>query len=1015
MKQLLLSLGIMFTLHAQAQLTNVLLEPYVIEGGISEQPPGTTTYRLYATFQNPTDRLVAVFSTADCYELEIATTTHFYNDVDFGEVSGNRINTQFFQYSSTLAADSWVTIGADNEDYPDVYSFYMEDGYGYGFYDSFHMDEGVNLNPYEASWFAEPSSILTMTTGLDNRVLIGQFTTSGTIRYKLNMQVFTYPNGTDNEEVRIDYVWNAGCYGEGAASEFAQVHPSLIFGYCNDPAACNYEPTSELVDGCVYLEGCTDATACNFNANVCIDDATCEYINGCTDPYACNYNDLACSDDGSCDYSTCGCNIETACNYYPAYTTDVDCDFVYGCTNPIGCNFNADACDDDGSCEFATCGCNEVAACNYNPIYETNVDCQYIEGCMDPTYCDYNPSACIDTGCSSLGGCIDELAANYDPEAECTMGCEYSLSGIVFHDINSNGIQDEGEQGIAMQTVYIGNAITMLTDDFGHFTAVLPNGNYSVYVLNVNPFPVATTAMPVMYNTGGGAGEIAIGKNFVTEINGIDITLYPNWDGLVCDQNNNFNICYRNMGNVPIDGYVEFTKDGLIPSFNEVTPIDSIVGDKAYLSFENLMPLQMFFYDIGLQGTSFELMGEYVVNAADAYGYDNNVQVAYGQKVRESQVLCAYDPNDKQVFPMGYAEPHYIRPDTTLEYLVRFQNTGNFQAFNVLVRDTISEHLDLSTFELVANSHSVQTCINAETREIQFFFENINLPDSTCCEADSHGLIAYKIRTKSDLAHNTEIENTAYIFFDSNPAIVTNTTLNTIFVCDSTFADIDGAMAEICAGEELQLIPQNAFISHFGWMLDGELIGDESELTWLAEAEGTYALSLLASSPVCADTETITVDVLPAPQVAFISIYNTLIATEGSSYQWYINDTPIDGADEQIFDITVDGVYHVEITNPNGCVGASDAIFIAYVGVNDINAEEIALYPVPVQRGGVLHIAGDQLVDIINIRVSDANGRVVFEHTGSLRQINIGDWPSGSYTLELAAGAVQTRKQIIVN
>jgi len=1001
-------------LNVKAQLVDVLLEPYIIEGGISVQPEGTTTYRLYATFQNPTDRLIAVFSTADCYELEIATTTNFFNDV-FGSVLGSHVNTAFFQFFPTYGADSWVTINADNSQFPDAIDLsYVESSSDGAFDASFLASEGANFHPVNATWYTLPEGVLSLPTGLDNRVLLGQFTTTGTIRYKLNLQVNTYPNGTENEPMRIDYVWNEGCYGSAFPSEYEEYHPSLIHGYCNDPVACNYDPTSEGSEGCEYLEGCMDETACNFNPNVCIDNDSCEFIEGCMDPYGCNYNEAACIDDESCDYSTCGCNNETACNYYPVYTTDVDCDFVYGCIDPMGCNFNADACADDGSCEFATCGCNEVAACNYNPIYESNVDCLYISGCMDPDFCDYNPSACIDTGCTGIGSCLDELASNYDPSASCNWGCEYTLSGIVFHDVNSNGVQDEGEQGIAMQSVYIGNSITMLTDDYGHFSAVLPNGNYSIYVLDVGLFPVPTTAMPVFYNTDGGAGEIAIGKNFVTEINGIDITLYPNWNGLVCDQNNNFNICYRNMGNVPINGYVEFTKDGLIPSFNEVTPIDSIVGDKAYLSFQDLMPLQMFYYDIGLEGTSYELMGEYVVNTAEAYGFDNNVQVAYGQKIRESQVLCAYDPNDKQVFPLGYEEPRYIQPDTTLEYLVRFQNTGNFQAFDILVRDTISEHLDLSTFELVANSHSVQTCINSETREIQFFFENINLPDSTCCEAESHGLISYKIRTMPNLEHNTEIENTAYIFFDANPAIVTNTTLNTIFVCDSSYADLMGAVTEICEGEEVQFIPENEFISDFEWMLDGEIIGDESELVWVA-TEGTHELMLNASSPVCADTETITVHVNPAPSVAFISIENTLVATGGESFQWYVDNSPIPGADEQIFDILADGVYHVEITDSLGCVGVSDAVFMVYLGIADMSADQISLYPMPVERGGVLYLTGGQMADVTSIRVYDAIGRVVFEHAGSLRQINIGDWSRGSYAMELMFGEVSLRKKFVVN
>ena len=67
-------------------------------------------------------------------------------------------------------------------------------------------------------------------------------------------------------------------------------------------------------------------------------------ISGCTDPSACNYNALANVDDGSCEFASCS-----------------------GCTDPAACNYNAGATTDDGSCEFTSCaGCTEIFACNYD-------------------------------------------------------------------------------------------------------------------------------------------------------------------------------------------------------------------------------------------------------------------------------------------------------------------------------------------------------------------------------------------------------------------------------------------------------------------------------------------------------------------------------------------------------------------------------------------------------------------------------------------------------------------------
>ena len=49
------------------------------------------------------------------------------------------------------------------------------------------------------------------------------------------------------------------------------------------------------------LNGCTDSSAFNYNANANTDDGSCiAVVNGCTDPTAFNYDASANTDDGSC-------------------------------------------------------------------------------------------------------------------------------------------------------------------------------------------------------------------------------------------------------------------------------------------------------------------------------------------------------------------------------------------------------------------------------------------------------------------------------------------------------------------------------------------------------------------------------------------------------------------------------------------------------------------------------------------------------------------------------------------
>jgi uncharacterized repeat protein (TIGR01451 family) len=143
------------------------------------------------------------------------------------------------------------------------------------------------------------------------------------------------------------------------------------------------------------------------------------------------------------------------------------------------------------------------------------------------------------------------------------------------------------------------------------------------------------------------------------------------------------------------------------------------------------------------------------------------------------QIVGAYDPNDKTGFPIGYKSANYIGQNQDIEYQIRFQNTGTDTAFTVMIRDTISNKLDISSIEFGASSH-VYTADIYGKNILKFTFNNIKLVDSFRNEAKSHGFVQYRIKQQKDLAFGTQIFNTAHIYFDYNEPIVTNKTLHTV-------------------------------------------------------------------------------------------------------------------------------------------------------------------------------------------------------------------------------------------
>jgi len=140
-------------------------------------------------------------------------------------------------------------------------------------------------------------------------------------------------------------------------------------------------------------------------------------------------------------------------------------------------------------------------------------------------------------------------------------------------------------------------------------------------------------------------------------------------------------------------------------------------------------------------------------------------------------ITGSYDPNDKQGFPRGYGDNHFIEKGQDLEYLIRFQNTGTDTAFTVRIDDVLAPELDITTLRPGASSHPYELNIRgADT--LEFLFENILLPDSFVNEVASHGFVQFKVAQRADLELGAVIENTAGIYFDFNEPIITNTTFH---------------------------------------------------------------------------------------------------------------------------------------------------------------------------------------------------------------------------------------------
>ncbi|MGC6532793.1 MAG: hypothetical protein ACON34_07295 [Flavobacteriales bacterium] len=179
------------------------------------------------------------------------------------------------------------------------------------------------------------------------------------------------------------------------------------------------------------IEGCTDPTACNFNAAATLDDGSCEFTScaGCTDATACNYDATATIENGTCEFTSCaGCTDATACNYDVTATIDDNsCESTScaGCTDATACNFDATATIDDGSCQLPD-GCTDMAACNYSPT-----------ALCDDSSCEY-------FSCAPCFGDIDGDDLITVADLLMVLG-DFGCTGVCTADLTEDGVVDTSD------------------------------------------------------------------------------------------------------------------------------------------------------------------------------------------------------------------------------------------------------------------------------------------------------------------------------------------------------------------------------------------------------------------------------------------------------------------------------------------------------------------------------------------------------------------------------------------
>ncbi len=351
------------------------------------------------------------------------------------------------------------------------------------------------------------------------------------------------------------------------------------------------------------------------------------------------------------------------------------------------------------------------------------------------------------------------------------------IQGVNYADLNSNNVLDVTEPFIANTKTIESNTGRLAFSD--------NNGFYTLYLIDSGNFQVAPfasinyyTASPANYN---------INFSSINQIDSLnDFSFQPtgNFDDVCVNItpmgnfrsgfNASYLINYSNQGTTTINGTVVFYPDSNISFVSSIPTATSITPDSIIFSVGNLTPFQIGQILVRVNVNQGLPIGTLINSGAMILPIIGDVNPGCNQSYWEVVTTGSFDPNDILV-NRNFLYDYEIPNEPQLEYIIRFQNTGNDTAFTIKILNPIdTARLQLNTLEIVAASHPMNASWIPWERNMQFLFDNVLLPDSNTNESLSHGFIRYKIKPKTNLLVGDSLNNQAYIYFDFNNPVATN-------------------------------------------------------------------------------------------------------------------------------------------------------------------------------------------------------------------------------------------------
>jgi len=235
-----------------------------------------------------------------------------------------------------------------------------------------------------------------------------------------------------------------------------------------------------------------------------------------------------------------------------------------------------------------------------------------------------------------------------------------------------------------------------------------------------------------------------------------------------------YKLVYRNTGNQPLSQtngiMLNFDNDHMNFVTASETPSSQSDGILSW-NYTDLMPLESRSIEFRMQINA-PTNPDFPVNIDDILTFTTHIDPDEIDEdpddntfVFNQTVVGAFDPNDIICIEGDLIGIEDVGKE--LHYAIRFENTGNYQAENVVVTMEIdSEKYDVSSVRLLDTSHTAKARIVGNKLEV--FFSQAKI------ESGGHGNILLMVKTRGDLSEGDFVTSRANIYFDYNYPVTTN-------------------------------------------------------------------------------------------------------------------------------------------------------------------------------------------------------------------------------------------------